>query len=193
MIERVRIPRRVMEEFRITELSSVDRPAQEHAKMAILKRDDPGRDRVLRLEHSPMSSVEQAHYAKLFGTVRREFLLADHAERTRLMKLEDNNNEDSDMRKFTSFAELQTHYQKSGMSGTLAARTARSARPDLFQKLQDGQHTPTDEEQIAKAARDGRSRQNAVQAEVDTLAITKGLTKTEATRLLRREKPELFA
>ena len=34
------IPRRVLEKFRITEISAVDRPAQAHAKAVIMKRDD---------------------------------------------------------------------------------------------------------------------------------------------------------
>ena len=32
--------RRVLREFRIDEISAVDRPAQQHAKMSIIKRDD---------------------------------------------------------------------------------------------------------------------------------------------------------
>jgi hypothetical protein len=40
MVERYRPKRRIMREFNIEELSAVDRPAQEHAKMTIMKRDD---------------------------------------------------------------------------------------------------------------------------------------------------------
>ncbi|RWD51234.1 MAG: hypothetical protein EOS25_13920 [Mesorhizobium sp.] len=65
-MERIRVEkrRRVMTEFAISELSAVDRPAQQHARMTIMKRDDADRENVLKLTHRPMTGTEQDHYAK---------------------------------------------------------------------------------------------------------------------------------
>ncbi|RWD51235.1 MAG: hypothetical protein EOS25_13915 [Mesorhizobium sp.] len=96
------------------------------------------------------------------------------------------------MQKFTSFEDLQQHYAKSGMSGTLALKAARSSRPDLFAKLQQAPHTTTDEEQILKTVLDGRARQNQLQAAIDEVAQSRGIRKSEAARQLRRQRPALF-
>ncbi len=42
--------RRIMREFTITELSAVDKPAQAHARMAIMKRADPEENDDMRFE-----------------------------------------------------------------------------------------------------------------------------------------------
>lgn len=146
-----RTRRRIMEVFRINELSAVDRPAQAHAKMTIMKRADPP-------------------YRPPAPTTRYE---------------------DIAMTTAYDFDALVDHYKDTGMSGTLALKTARSARPDLFAKMQNAPHQRTDDEQAIAKARDGRARQNRVQALVDELARS-GMARTEAVREVRKRHPDLF-
>ncbi|MEQ1952253.1 hypothetical protein [Mesorhizobium sp. CN2-181] len=203
-MERVKLNRRVMEDFEITELSSVDFPANIHAKSVIMKRDSSAdHDEILKLKFSPLTGPERSFYDRLNGEQRQAFVLSDHADRSELMTAADipgsvfyAANDDPDdpakeVRKMTDFEDLTKHYQKSGMSGTLAMQTARSARPDLYEKFQSRSHRDTDEETDIRKAREGRVRQNKLQAMVDDLART-GMSRQDAMRQLQRTKPSLF-
>lgn len=153
--------KRVMDRFRIDELSIVDAPAQREARILVAKAHN---DTSPSIRHLTRKVTMDSH--------------------------RDDNHDEDDMDRFEALIE---HYKRSGMSGTIAMRMAKDRRPDLLQKMQDRQHQPTDDEAAIAKARSGRARQNEVQAAVDDLARSSGITKMEAARQLRQERPGLFA
>ncbi|UCI09981.1 hypothetical protein [Mesorhizobium sp. B1-1-8] len=93
---------------------------------------------------------------------------------------------------FGSFEEACAHLRKAGLGGAEAMVAARQQHPALFQKAQSREHEVTDQEQDLKKARDGRARMNQIDALVRTTALGKGVSRTDALRMVRKLNPALF-
>ncbi len=217
MVERYRPQKNIMRRFRITELSGVDKPAQEAALATLMKRapgyrkimpltpeqraaatiplrhdDDPDANKMLKLEGITALTYGEAEYsAKLTTDARRAFLLADHEARKGMMN-EESAIEDDEMNDFKQAVEKFT---ASGLPRTAAMRKARAAYPALFAKYQQA---PAQAD-VAKAAqaeadaiRKGAERRATLDAAITERMMAKKVTRLDALRSLRREQPEMF-
>ena len=136
--------RKIMREFKLSELSAVDRPAQIHARMTLMKRD--------------AVRIEKEHTMPTFRTLD----------------------------------EAAAHYQRSGMSETLAKRTAASAHPELRYTTEREAIAQSEIGEIRKAAASGAARRQQIDDRVTSTCLAKNCDRQTALRLLRDSHPELF-
>jgi len=137
--------RRILREFTITEISAVDRPAQEAAKMVLMKRGEPdGLDKDESSFQTRVSEVAKRHGCSRMAAMRKarveypdefEEYQAEGAVSSRLVvKREALPGAAKAKREFDrAVSELVS---SAGISRTAARSRVRRERPDLYEALQ---------------------------------------------------------
>ena len=141
--------RRILERFTLNEISAVDRPAQAHAKVSLIKRADTPKETDMQKTTEPT---------------------------------------------FDTFEAAVAHLEAIGMTKHEAHRHAGRSFPSLLAKYQGGADTSDliDTDAIEKARADNKAIQKRIDAAVATV-MTKGMTRLDALKQVRRSNPELFA
>jgi hypothetical protein len=157
--------------------------------------DDPDANKLLKLEGvTALTFNEAQHMAKLAGQDRRTFLLADHAARKEMMPAQPEDSEDED-EEMNDFQQAVDKFAADGTPRRVAMQKARRAYPDLFAKYQE-QPVSADVAKAARAEADAVAKNVAHRHELDAAItehmMTKKVTRLDALRSLRRERPEMF-
>lgn len=175
---------------------------------------DEDTQKLLDLKHEPLTGSEQYYATRMSTEKKRTFVLADHAKRQEMMdqmtdpallrkkpeQTERKDDEMSSVETYKSFAEVKEHFQKTGMRGDLAMTAARQARPDLFKALQSGETSITKAQSasvkyhadVQKVHDDGLTKRQTIDAMVGSTANAQKCSRTDALRIIKRERPELF-
>ena len=145
--------RRIMQEFSIDELSAVDKPAQAHARMTIMKRADPEENDDMRFEKiidqpSAFDSFDEAveHLKTIHGCSGTEALRKAADAHPRLLEAYQKAGAVSSRPDFTKAARPQAVQEwdiavagvmeRDGVTRTAAMSRVRSERPHLYDALQ---------------------------------------------------------
>lgn len=160
--------KRVLDRFTISEISAVDSPAQKHALVRIMKKKaDDDADEITSLQ-SRIADLERDIEAKRSTKKRKDSTVT------------------------TSFGELARALAKrDGLAPTEAMRKARLEHPDAFDAYRAEPLSKRGDDEVEKR-RIMRGEANARQAAADAVAARDKVSKLEALRRTRRERPQLF-
>lgn len=157
--------RRVLDRFTISEISAVDRGANEYALVSIMKRRDDEKARIEKLA-AAIERYEKEEAAKASTEKRKE-------------------------PQMNSFTELvSTLAKRDGVSKTEAMRRTRIAHPEEFELYRVEPIAKVDHT-LAKRASE-RNRRDLVDDAVAGEIAKAGGTRLAALRSVRRARPELF-
>lgn len=193
-----------MGEFKLGEVSWVDKPANEHTKITIIKRDGSTEQKSLADKLAGIAVQDDgppisAHLEKSIRDAYRRIQRRKHEEENATKKKEPDpmtkiTNDPTAIKSFSSFEDACAYLRNNGMTALDAQKTAARARPDLLQKYQ------SQEKQVDKAAMEAvEKRDNAIakrqqiDAMVESVSLAKRCSKLDALRIVRRTNPELFA
>lgn len=176
---RRRKKKRIMRNFKIAELSAVDRPAQEHATMALMKREDP------------MNTAQDVYDKALSGVPERH--RPSYEEARKATAKAGATKAGRQPASFATFEEAVQHLKKlHGLSGTRAMEQAAREHPSLLAKYNEA-----GEEAVAKAADNARPRGRPKEVQdfdliVEGIRARDKVSRRVAMERARRENPEAF-
>jgi hypothetical protein len=170
--------RRIMREFSIGEISAVDNPAQQGAKMAIVKREDPAEPRAN--DPAFLQHCDDVWKARR-DAVLKDLVAAYHEDAAKVSKKEET---------MTNFSTEVEKARTTGKSRTEAMAAARKADPKAFENYRR-QNTTTKSDGLPRRLVKTAS-QEEFESKVRQIAASDNISMDKAVVKARKAHPQLF-